>query len=254
MKHLFKALPAVAIACAAFSSCKPVPKEVANITTHDSSGVVIGNPFEYGITDHMIFPVGCNYSPSIFDAPQIAQEIIANGAGCCTFTVNVADVTYDSNTSGGTEYINPYAQYFDIRNILFYNKLNGKTHPLTSDTVHILSFAIHHDYKRPQIFYRIVKKDINNDSIYNELDPVILYTSNLLGDSLTQLTPDNEQYAEYFYYADTQTILVKTNMNPDKDTSFSTVAETNFREIHLGHPEMGREIFSQGLRDSLRVN
>lgn len=256
MKPLLKALPAIAIACSALNGCKPVPKKDAEIVKlPDSTGVVIGNPFEYGISNFMIFPVGCNYSPSIYDAPEIAKEIIlTNAAGCCTFTTNVSADLYDSNTSAGNEYINPLAQYFDIRNILFYDKRNGRTHPLTADTVHILSFAIHNDYHRPQIFYRIVKEDINHDSIYNELDPVMLYTSNMRGDSLTQLTPDDEQYSEYFYYQDTQTILVKTNMNPDKDTSFQTVAETNFREIHLDHPDMGHEIFSKGLRDSLRVN
>lgn len=253
MKHLSIAIPALAVA-AAMCSCKPVPREATGSVPKDSTGVIIGNPFSYGLSNYMIFPVGCNYSPSIYEDPKLAQEFITTNVGYYSFTVNATDRIYDSNTRAGNEYINPYAQYYDIRNILFYDKETGATHPLTKDTIHILSFAIHHDYNRPQIFYRIVKEDINKDSIYNELDPVMLYTSNLLGDSLMQLTPDDEQYAEYFYYDDTQTILIKTNMNPDKDTSFITMSETNFREVHLSTPEMGREIFSRGLRDSLRVN
>lgn len=254
MKHLSIAIPALAVA-AAMCSCKPVPKEIAaSKPGTDSSGVIIGNPFTYGLSNYMIFPVGCNYRPSIYEDPRLAQDFIASGSATYSFTANCTSTFYDSNTSAGNEYINPYAQYYDIRNILFYDKKTGATRPLTKDTIHILSFAIHHDYNRPQIFYRIVKRDINNDSMYNELDPVMLYTSNLLGDSLTQLTPDDEQYKEYFYYADTQTILIKTNMNPDNDTSFVTMNETNFREVRLSTPEMGREIFSKGLRDSLRVN
>ncbi len=256
MSKLLYTLPAVVLGSALFS-CKPVPSEIAATPTRDSTGVIIGNPFSYGLSNYMIFPVGCNYSPSIYEAPQIAQDFVTmNGAAGCSFTVNVADANayWDSNTQAGYEYINPYSQFYDIRNILFYDMKSGETHPLTKDTVHILSFAIHHDYYRPQIFYRIVKEDINNDRMYNELDPVMLYTSNLLGDSLVQLTPDNEQYAEYFYYENTQTILIKTNMNPDNDTSFATVMETNFREVRLSTPAMGKEIFSQGLRDSLRVN
>lgn len=253
MKLLYT-LPAVVLGSALFS-CKPVPNENAEATPiPDSTGVIIGNPFSYGLSNYMIFPVGCNYSPSIYDKPEIAEAVYAWSNSDITFTANCAGTFYDSNTSAGNEYINPYSKYYDIRNILFYDLKSGASRPLTSDTIHILSFAIHHDYKRPQIFYRVVKQDINNDSMYNELDPVILFTSNLVGDSLTQLTPDDEQYAEYFYYEDTQKILVKTNMNPDNDTSFVTMMETNFREINLSNPGMGKEIFSQGLRDSLRVN
>lgn len=251
--NLLYTLPAVVLGSALFS-CKPVPSENAASAIPDSSGVIIGNPFSYGLSNFMIFPVGCNYSPSIYENPKIAEDFVVSNGCAVSLTANCTGSFYDSNTSSGYEYINPYSQFYDIRNILFYDKKTGLTHPLTKDTVHILSFAIHHDYKRPQIFYRIVKEDINNDSMYNELDPVMLYTSSLLGDSLVQLTPDNEQYEEYFYYAETQTILVKTRMNPDNDTSFATVMETNFREVHLSTPSLGKEIFSQGLRDSLRVN
>lgn len=254
MKLLYT-LPAMVFGSALFS-CKPVPSEIAQTPITDSAGVIIGNPFSYGLSNYMIFPVGCNYSPSIYEDPKVVEEFLVVAAGNISFTANGCASTayWDSNTQPGYEYINPYSQYYDIRNILFYDLKTGKTHPLTTDTVHILSFAIHHDYNRPQIFYRIVKQDINNDSMYNELDPVMLYTSSLLGDSLVQLTPDDEQYAEYFYYDDTQTILIRTNMNPDSDTSFATVMETNFREVHLSTPSLGKEIFSQGLRDSLRVN
>jgi hypothetical protein len=253
MKLLYT-LPALVLGSALFS-CKPVPKETTKTKTTDTSGVVIGNPFEYGISNYMIFPVGSNYSPSIFKEPEIAKDwIAANGAGCVGFSANVSVGTYDTYATSGYEYINTNSMFCDIRNILFYDKKTGITKALTADTLHILSFAIHYDFNRPQIFYRVVKQDINNDSMYNELDPVVLFTSSLKGDSLKQLTPDDEQFTQYFYYKDTQTILVKTSMNPDKDTSFLTMAETNFREIHLSTPDMGREIFSKGLRDSMRVN
>jgi hypothetical protein len=252
MKILYT-LSAAALGCAMLS-CKAVPDENGTFVKIDSAGVIIGNPFEYGVTGVMIFPVGCNYNPSIYENPQMAIDFYnMNGVANVGFTANFSDAVYDSQAASGSEYVNSNAQFYDIRNILFYDKTSGASKPLTKDTVHILSFAIHHDYKRPQIFYRIVKEDINHDSIFNELDPVLLFTSNLFGDSLTQLTPDNEQYTEYFYYKDTQTILVKTNMNPDNDTSFATMAETNFREVRLDAPAMGKEIFSQGLRDSLRV-
>lgn len=253
MKPLHKALPAMAIACAALS-CKPIPNEHAVSVKHDSTGVVIGNPFEYGISSYMIFPVGSNYSPSIFDDPRIAEDFYAvNGTYNISMSANCGATSTWYDQTANAEYINTNAMFFDIRNILFYEKKTGKSKPLTKDTIHILSFAIHYDFNRPQIFYRVVKKDINNDNMFNAKDPIVLMTSNLLGDSLTQLTPDDEQFTEYFYYKDTQTILIKTNMNSDNDTSFATVAETNFCEVHLSHPEMGREIFSKVLRDSLRV-
>jgi hypothetical protein len=99
-----------------------------------------------------------------------------------------------------------------------------------------------------------VKKDFNADSVFNSKDPVMLFISDIFGKNLTQVTPDNEQFVDYFYYADTQKILIKSSIDQDANKEFNAGDETNFRDMSILAPNMGREIFAKSLKDSLRLN
>lgn len=207
---------------------------------------MIGNPLDCGIDGVQIFPVGGNYNPEIIVTDSY------NKPHTLSFSANVSSVmVYDAYAN--SEYINTDENEYDIRNILFYSLKDGSTRVLFSDRVHILSFSLHKEYPVPLIYYRVVKKDINNDSIYNSRDAVSLYISKLNGDGLVQVTPDDEQYKEYFYYAGTHSILAKSIINVNQDSVFNNADETNFRSISLVKPAMGKEIFTRSLRDSLRM-
>jgi len=176
-----------------------------------------------------MFPVGANYNPVVHENADEIAKLSKIG-----FTDNMSSSLNDRWAE--KEYININEQQFDIKNILFYNQRTGKTFALLKDTLHILSFAIHREFKKPLIFYRIVKTDINGDKKYNSDDAVMLYCSNLHGDSLTQLTPETERFLDYFYYSDTQMILAKTMIDGNRDSTFSSTDETNFREVNLLAP------------------
>ena len=209
-----------------------------------AGSLVIGNPLDCGIDGIQIFPVGGNYRPDI-------TEAYSSSAVSFGFSANMATSYYDKSSS--SEYINTDENEYDIRNILFFRMKDGGSTTLFPNNVHILSFSIHKEYPIPLIYYRVVKKDINNDSIFNNQDAVALYISRLNGDSLVQVTPDDEQFKEYFYYAGTHSILAKTVINLNNDSTFNAADETNFRNISLVTPAMGKEIFSRALRDSLRA-
>jgi hypothetical protein len=102
------------------------------------------------------------------------------------------------------------------------------------------------------IFYRVVKNDHNQDSVYNSQDPVMLYISDLYGKRFTQITPENEQFVDYTYYPKTQSILIKTIIDSDHDKLFTNFDETNFRDMQIAEPSMSREIFQKSLKDTLR--
>jgi hypothetical protein len=205
--------------------------------------LVIGSPLDCGIDGIQIFPVGGNYRPEVVEGRSSSS--VSFGFASNTYTL------YDAKANA--EYINTDENEYDIRNILFFNLKDGSSRALFPDNVHILSFSLHKEYPIPLIYYRVVKKDINNDSIFNNQDAVALYISRLNGDSLVQVTPDDEQFKEYFYYAGTHSILAKTVINLNNDSTFNAADETNFRNISLVNPAMGKEIFSRALRDSLRA-
>jgi hypothetical protein len=211
--------------------------------------LIIGDPLECGISQTLLFPVGTR---SNLDATKEDNnsDISWKRKGKLYFSENKSNVFNDRLAK--VEYINENLDDFDIRNILFYNLITGKSHPLSTDTFHILSFAIHTEFIRPLIFYRIVKTDLNKDKKFDSSDPVILYVSNLIGDSLTRITPENEQFIDYFYYPSTNKILVKTIVDSDNNKNFESNDETNFLEMNLSNPEPGKEIFSRDLKDSLK--
>lgn len=211
-----------------------------------NNALIIGDPTHCGIENMVIFPVGSSYKSVTQDNGRSKKE------NRLRFEINSIE-TGNYDRLAKEEYINYNENEFDIRNILFYDLPTGQSYPLLSDTVHILSFALHLEFESKLIFYRIVKTDLNKDSIFNSSDPVTLFTSDLNGKNLVQVTPDNEQFIDYFYYPNTQTILVKTIIDADSTRSFTSTDETNFREVKLKMPAMGREIFSRSLKDSLRV-
>jgi len=231
-----------------FSSCvdkKNVPE--APKVVSKSASLIIGNPLDCGVENISFFPVGTNYKPKIYEGGEVTKvlkEAVLN------FSLNSRGSYND--VSAESEYINGNENEFDIRNILFYDRKSGLTYPLVSDTVHILSFAIHKEFPKPMIFYRIVKKDINVDSVYNSQDAIMLFISDIFGKNMTQVTPDDEQFLEYSYYPETQKILIKSAIDRDGNKEFSSSDETNFRDMNINEPKMGREIFSTSLKDSLR--
>jgi hypothetical protein len=231
-----------------FYSCKPTPTTVVPKITVKPTALIIGNPLDCGIENISIFPVGSNYKPQVFEGER--EDVLSNMVkGTLCFMSNTSDF---SDRLASQEYINGNQDEFDIRNILFYDLKTGASYPLLADTMHILSFALHKEFTNPLIFYRMVKKDINRDSLYNSKDPVMLFISDIFGRKLTQITPDNEQFLDYFYYAETQKILIKSAIDQDGDKEFTSSDETNFRDMSIKTPAMGREIFTKSLKDSLR--
>ncbi len=247
-----KAFLLSAVFAIVFFSCKKASKKVLPVVVQDKKpSLIIGNPLDCGIENMLIFPVGSNYQPSITERP--VESVSESRSTAMGFTLNSAATNSYYDRSASTEYVNTNENEFDIRNILFYNNLTGTTYQLISDTMHILSFAIHKEFSNPLILYRVVKKDINKDSIFNMKDAVMLYVSDIYGKNLTKVTPDEEQFVDYTYYKETQIILAKTIVNANKDEAFTPADETNFREMKIKAPALGREIFSKSLKDSLRL-
>lgn len=244
----------VLLACVA---CKRKPDPIDGANKPYAMALVIGNPIRYDDTANLLmFPIGANYNPQISKKPEPVDERNAS--------YNFG--TYSNRTSQGfvenhavlfdkaakQEYVNENSEDFDIRNILFYHKRSGMSYILSKDTLHILSFAIHNEFDNPLIFYRVVKVDINKDKKYNSSDAVMLYVSKTDGTALMQITPADEQFFDYFYYPETQSVLIKTAYDIDGDKKFTELDETNFREMRLSQPAFGREIFPKDLKDSLK--
>jgi len=222
-----------------------------NQDTTQTSSLIIGDPLDCGIPNTLMFPIGTSYNPKVHGEKK-AEEYNVNGdaEGNMTFSKNTIS-NYDRFAQ--EEYANNNQNDFDITNILFYDLETGESYPLiTEDTLHILSFAIHNEFDNPLIFYRAVRNDFNDDEKYSALDPILLFVSPLAGDTMIQVTPNDEQFIDYFYYSDTQKILAKTRIDADQDEVYTASDETNFVELELNSPGFGKPLFDQSLKNSLK--
>lgn len=235
----------------ALFSCSKEKKEVSKIrVANNDTSLIIGDPFNIGLENMLIFPIGTNYTPTVTESDK--SERLTNVKRITLSFVSNDAVGAFNDRLASSEFINPNENEFNIRNILFYELKTNKSYPLLKDTAHILSFAMHKEFPKPLILYRIVKNDFNQDSIYNSADPVMLFTSDLYGKNLVQITPSDEKFIDYFFYPETNTILVKTIIDSNHDKIFSESDETNFRSMNIKEPSAAQEIFTKSLKDSLR--
>jgi hypothetical protein len=223
-----------------FAACQ---SDEAPEVQHPSS-LIIGDPLECGIDSILLFPIGTSYD---INAVNRGEDL--KTSNYLYFSENKASL---NDRFAEIEFINDRENDFDIRNILFYDMVKGSSYQLISDTIHILSFAIHREFAKPLIFYRIVKTDLNGDEKFNSLDPVMLYVSELDGKKLMQITAVDQHFIDYNYYPQTGKILIKTILDSDSNNVLSNSDETNFVEMSTSNPAFGREIFSEDLKNSLR--
>lgn len=245
---------AVGVLCLLVSCSTPeVKEEVEIVTPKKNDGLIIGDPLDCGLDSLTLFPVGCSYKPTVIEgqnkkeAYEFSHDLRADNV---SFIENSMAVQYDQ--SAQIEYVNDDNENYDIRNLLFYNLKTGESYPLVNDSIHILSFALHKEFSNPMIIYRVVKQDYNKDHKYDSHDPVMLYVSNLNGTNFQAVTPPDEFYIEYKLYAETNTILIKTAIDSNKDLEFLVDDETNFRSMKLDDPKMSKNIFDESIKANLR--
>jgi hypothetical protein len=216
-----------------------------------NEGLIIGDPLDCGLDSLTVFPVGCSYEPVVIEGEEASykdnQDLRLSNV---TFAANSVGNYYDK--AAKVEYINDDNENYDIRNLLFYNLNTGESYPLVNDSIHILSFAVHKEFKNPMIIYRVVKEDYNKDKKYDSRDPVMLYVSKLNGADFQAVTPPDEFYIEYTLYAETNSILIKTAIDSNKDFEFLVDDETNFRSMKLDDPKMSVNIFDDSIKNNLR--
>lgn len=114
-------------------------------------------------------------------------------------------------------------------NILFYNRVNEKTHLLTEKKFRISDINVgrsEHDEDKnvlsDKILYRITDQDYNNDGKLNQLDPDNLFVSNLDGKNLQRISNPNEDLVYYEVLKGSKEIIYETIRDTKRDSIFNT--------------------------------
>jgi hypothetical protein len=229
-------------------------EEKRKLSTSDE--LSIGEPLNYGLDSMLVFPIGRAYYELEVKEDKDAMKKKRRSAS--NRRTKISKVEFSPNTGlrpydimAEDEYVNRDLGEFDIRNMLFYNSFTQEKYPLTESKLHILSFGLHREFSRKMIFYRVVLKDYNGDGFYNDEDPVVLCISDLYGKNFVQVTSDDEQFMDYDYNEETETIMIKTLVDSDNNKKFNEVDEMSFSTMKINEPAMATKIFTEDIKATM---
>ena len=220
------------------------------------NALIIGDPLSCGINNMLLFPVGTSYSPVVYEK-QKSVDISVNRKNKLFFTENRSVL---NDRFAQVEYLNKNLNDFDIRNILFYSLISGESYSLSSDTLHILSFAIHKEFDSGNFFAGFWMGD-GALAIYTESKELILLgmpdSGEFSGETafITMnklMTP--EELAKRIYYEVTDDFTALFAMTDGiSDPKFAT--DQNLKNISYWDnlwDELQKEVFP--LKDDLDTN
>ena len=142
----------------------------------------------------------------------------------------------------------------NIYNIIFYSKKDASTKALLDRKAIIKSFDL---IERKPIgqpitrfwLYRIIETDTNGDKKLNYQDATIGYLSDLSGENLQKITPDNIQLNSWKIVQSTGAIFLEITRDTDNDRKFDT---KSYIRVNLDNPTIGKPIISEQLEEEIK--
>ncbi len=161
----------------------------------------------------------------------------------------------DKNQDRLHSYENRYNYYYN--NIIFYGKKDGKTNLLLNKKAIINGFDLLEEKKAGKSsfrywLYQIIDSDTNGDKKLDTQDAKIGYLSDLSGNNLQQITPNNSQILNWTLVQSAGAIFIKILKDSDNDQKFTEKDETNFIRVNLDKPVIGSEIISDEIEQKIK--
>jgi hypothetical protein len=92
----------------------------------------------------------------------------------------------------------------------------------------------------------------NGDQKLDTQDAKIGYLSDLSGNNLQQITPNNSQILNWTLVQSAGAIFIKILKDSDNDQKFTEKDETNFIRVNLDKPVIGSEIISDEIEQKIK--
>lgn len=144
-----------------------------------------------------------------------------------------------------------------LYNIIFYHKQSGEAHFLLKKKAIINSYDLLEIKTANKVFaklwlYKIFDQDTNGDKKLNDGDASIGYVSDLSGQNLQQITPNNSKIINWVIVPSQNAIFLKIIKDSDNDKKFTEADKTNFVRVSLDKPAMGTEIISDQIEQEIK--
>lgn len=118
------------------------------------------------------------------------------------------------------------------------------------------------EYTGKYWLYHIVEEDTNQDEILSDRDAIRGYISDISGNNLTPITPENSQLKDWFFAENYSQVLLQVRTNLDENSEFSEQSLTGFYIYDLETQQQKqitpentklRQWYLQGLNDKFIV-
>jgi hypothetical protein len=212
-----------------------------------STALITGDPIDFYNNKMLVFPVGGMH----YETAPADKSTRGNLKGSFFNVTSIGNAYYNADIT--SEYRVANENNDEVKNLIFYNKFTKEKYLLADSALSIIAFSVHKEFKEHLILFEIVKNDFNADSLKNSKDAVVLFISKTDGKGFVQLSPDNEKYLTYFFYPETNTLLIKSIIDTNNDKQFSDGEETRFTEIDLNNPQIGKDIFTNEFKKQLKT-
>ena len=191
---------------------------IENARDHKEKILVYGDYKDLDSTDYMLIPLGMKTLEN--------QKRLAKTSAVASSSTS-SDETDEQKSYQNYKY-NFYSMTFeDCNNIIFYNKKTEETHLLLQKPAIISEFYFpipNKAYKGKKYSFLLLgirEDDSNTDGYINDEDAEKVYTADLSGANMIQISPDNTQLIDWYIDSTTNNILLKVRFDSNKDQKFN---------------------------------
>lgn len=166
---------------------------------------------------------------------QYEQPILLDSTNQILIPVSTELLERRNKFSKDGYYSNDFPRYW---NVIFYDKVSGLTQLLTKEKTRISNIYANREKKenkmmKGKILYELTQTDYNADGRLNNVDPESLFASDLNGNNLTQISPNNEDLKYFDVLPNSSQIVLRTLRDTNQDSIFNREDESILYKAEL---------------------
>lgn len=222
-----------------------------NAKDHKEKMLMYGDYMDLDSTDYMLIPLGMKNLES-------QKRMSSKMSAVRPASVEVPE-TEEKIVDYETSKYNFYALAFgNCNNIIFYNKKSEETHLLLQKPAIISEFYFPYSYKNYKwkkysfLLLGIREDDTNADGYINDEDAEKVYTADLSGANMIQITPDNTQLMDWSIDSTTNNVLLKVRFDSNKDQKFNDYDDTDILKTQIGNFSKGQPIINTEIKKNIQ--
>ncbi|HRG53113.1 MAG TPA: hypothetical protein PLL00_09775 [Bacteroidia bacterium] len=211
--------------------------------------LVYGDYKDLDSTDYMLIPLGMktlesqkrnNSKTSAITGTSASSEIEENPEGNQNYKYNFHSISFE-----------------DCNNIIFYNKKTEETHLLLQKPAIISEFYFpfpNKAYKGKKYSFLLLgvrEDDTNADGYINDEDAEKIYTADLSGANMIQISPDNTQLVDWYIDSTTNNILLKVRFDNNKDQKFNYYDDVDILKTQIGNFSKAQPIINPEIKKNI---